>query len=181
MAGGSYHGYNRAVHRALVLSLALAALPAAAAQFRSATVEEATRSSEAVIHGTVDRRVSRYTDGGSRIETDVEIAVAGTWKGKHSARVVVTVPGGEVGEVGMWVDAAPVLVEGEEVVLFLHRRGDRWHVNGLALGKFHVEGGAIARPQVAPEEMIPSAVRAGELALQPLSVAELERRVKATR
>lgn len=168
------------MHRALALSLALAALPAAAAQFRSATVEEATRSSDAVVRGTVERRVSRYTDGGSRIETDVEIAVASAWKGEPGARVVVTVPGGEIGEVGMWVDGAPVLDDGEEVVLFLFRRGDRWHVNGLALGKFRVAG-ADARPQVPPEGMVRAPIRAGELALQPLSVSELERRVKATR
>ena len=180
MAGGNYHGYNRPVHRALALLLVLAALPAGAAQFRSVTVEEAARSSEAVVHGRVERRASRYADGGSRIVTDVEISVAGAWKGNPGARVVVTVPGGEVGEVGMWVDAAPVLVEGDEVVLFLVRRGAEWVVNGHALGAFHVEA-AEARPQVPPDEMVRAPVRAGELAIQPLTVSELERRVRAAR
>jgi hypothetical protein len=180
MAGGNYHGYNRPVHRALALLLVLAALPAAAAQFRSVTVEEAARSSEAVVRGRVERRASRYADGGVRIVTDVEISVTGAWKGSPGARVVVTVPGGEVGEVGMWVDAAPVLVEGEEVVLFLVRRGAEWVVNGHALGTFHVEA-AEARPQVPPEELVPAPIRAGELAIQPLTVAELERRVRAAR
>ncbi len=180
MAGGSYHGYNRAVHRALVLSLALMALPAAAAQFRSATVEEATRTSDAVVRGRVEQRTSRYLEDGSRIVTDVEIAVASAWKGDPGARVVVTVPGGVVGDVGMWVDAAPVLEQGEEVVLFLARRGPRWHVNGLALGKFRVAG-PDARPQVPPEEMVRAATRPGELPIGSMAVGELERRVRAVR
>ena len=168
------------MHRALALLLALAALPAAAAQFRSASVEEAARSSDAVVRGRVEHRASRFLEDGNRIVTDVEIAVSSTWKGNPGARVVVTVPGGVVGDVGMWVDAAPVLDDGEEVVLFLSRRGPRWHVNGLALGKFGVAG-ADARPQVPPEGMVRSAIRAGELTIQPLPVAELERRVRAAR
>ncbi len=168
------------MHRALVLLLVLAALPAAAAQFRSATVEEAARTSDAVVRGRVEHRTSRYTEDGSRIVTEVEIAVASAWKGSPGARVVVTVPGGVVGDVGMWVDAAPVLEQDEEVVLFLARRGPRWHVNGLALGKFRVAG-ADARPQVPPEDMVRAAVRAGELPIAPLPVEELERRVRAAR
>ncbi len=168
------------MHRALALLLALAALPAAAAQFRSATVEEAARSSDAVVRGRVESRTSRYADGGSRIVTDVELSVAGAWKGNPGARVVVTVPGGEVGDVGMWVDGAPALAVGDEVVLFLVQRGKAWHVNGYALGTFHVAGDE-ARPQVPPEEMVRAPVRAGELAIQPLTVGELERRVRAAR
>lgn len=169
------------MHRALVLLLLLAAaLPAAAAQFRSATVEEAARSSDAVVRGRVEHRTSRYSGDGSRIVTEVEVSVASAWKGDPGARVVVTVPGGVVGDVGMWVDAAPVLEDGEEVVLFLARRGARWHVNGLALGKFRVSG-AEARPQVRPEEMVRSAARAGEQPIAQLSVDELERRVRAVR
>ena len=168
------------MHRALALLLLVAALPAAAAQFRSATVEEAARTSDAVVRGRVEHRTSRYTEDGSRIVTDVEVAVASAWKGSPGTRVVVTVPGGEVGDVGMWVDAAPVLADGEEVVLFLVQRGARWHVNGYALGKFHVERDE-ARPQVPPERMARVAARAGERPISPTAISELERRVRSAR
>lgn len=180
MAGGNYHSYNSPVHRALAVSLVLAAVPVSAAVYRSTTVEEAARTSDAVVRGTVGHRTSRYVDGGSRIVTDVEIAVASAWRGSPGARVVVTVPGGEIGEVGMWVDAAPVLAEGDEVVLFLARRGAGWHVNGLALGAFRVHGDEV-QPQVRADEVVPAPMRAGELALGPTTVAELERRVRAAR
>lgn len=189
MAGGNYHSYNRLVHRALAACLVLAAVPASAAVYRTVTVEEAARSSDAVVRGAVTHRASRYADGGSRIVTDVEITVASAWKGDPGAKVTVTVPGGEVGEVGMWVDAAPVLAEGDEVVLFLARRGQgsaaSWHVNGMALGAYRVHGDAVV-PQVRADEVVPTPVRAGEQALvgstvTDLTVAELERRVRAAR
>ena len=104
----------RVVRRALALGLVLAALPAAAV-FRSATVEEAARTSDAVVRGRVEKRTSRFSKDGSRIVTDVVVSVASAWKGHPGTRVTVTVPGGEIGDVGQWVDAAPTFADAEEV------------------------------------------------------------------
>jgi hypothetical protein len=149
--------------------------------FRATSVEDAARSSDAVVRGKVERRTARLTADRSKIVTDVQIAVSSAWKGDPGRSVTVTVPGGKVGDLGMWVDAAPTFDDGEEVVVFLARRAAEWHVNGLALGKLRVDGAA-AVPGVAKEDVKPSALRAGEASLDaPISLGELERRVRAAR
>jgi hypothetical protein len=164
----------------LLLTLSYAA-PAAAALFKAASVEEAARTSDAVVRGKVVGKASRFAPGSERIVTDIEVAVASTWKGTGARTVTVTVPGGMVGDRGQLVDAAPTFDVGEEVVLFLARRGPSWHVNGLALGKWTVAG-ASATPAVHADDLRnPQALRAGEALIAPMSVADLERRVRGAK
>jgi hypothetical protein len=170
----------RVVRRALALGLVLAALPAAAAVFRSITVEEGARTSDAVVRGRVEQRTSRFSKDRSTIVTDVVVSVASAWKGDPGARVTVTVPGGEVGDQGIWVDGAPTFAAGEEVVVFLARRGAGWNVNGLALGKYRVEGERV-HPELGNARVVASPVRAGEALVAEMSVAELEARVRAAK
>ena len=131
----------------------LAASPAAAATFVATSVEEAARSAEAVVRGRVLSSVARLTRDGRGVVTEVEIAVASAWKGAPDATVRVVVPGGSVGTLALWVDAAPTFEAGEEVVVFLAGRGAAVERStGLALGKYRVEGrearpGARARPR----------------------------------
>ncbi|WP_242393709.1 hypothetical protein [Anaeromyxobacter oryzisoli] len=164
----------------LVLLALCSAVPAAAALFRAASVEEAARSSDAVARGTVVRMASRYAPGSGRIVTDVEIAVSSAWKGSPGERVTVTVPGGQVGGVGQYVDAAPVFAVGEEVVVFLARRPGAWLVNGLAMGKWTIAG-ASATPAVHAEDQRYRPLAAGEAPIAPMATAELERRVREAR
>ena len=115
--------------------------------------------------------------------TDVEISVASAWKGQPGERVTVTVPGGTVGDLAQHVDAAPVFTEGEEVVVFLARvrRGPPgWRVNGLALGKFRVEEDK-AVPGTGGARFETRALAANERLVGPMSVGELERRVRSAR
>lgn len=163
-----------------LLWLLAAAAPASAATFVTTSVEEAARSSEAVVRGHVRSATGRVTAGGRRVVTDVEIVVDSAWKGEPGATVHVVVPGGSTPTLGMWVDAAPTFTPGEEVVVFLGRRGPGWTVMGLALGKYHVEGGD-ASPAVAGAQVLPRALAAGERATGPMPVDELERRVRSAR
>ncbi len=165
----------------LTLSLLLLA-PAGArpATFAARSVEESARTSDAVVRGTVLGMSSRWL--GARIVTDVEIAVASAWKGQPGGRVVVTVPGGVVGDLGQRVDAAPTFTVGEDVVVFVERapRGDMLRVNGLALGKFRVAGG-LATPDTDGARFAGGPIAAGEKLVQPMTVDELERRVRSAR
>jgi hypothetical protein len=165
---------------ALLLPLVLAASPAVAAVVQETTVEEVARTSETVVRGRVEKLSSRWSRDGRRILTDVEIAVHSALKGAAPARVRVVVPGGRVGAIAQRVDAAPVFAEHEDVVVFLARRGARWRVAGLALGKFRVEG-ATARPGLDDVRVAPRAMPAGERAVGEMPVAELERRVREAR
>lgn len=168
------------MRRLLALLLLVAAAPAAATTLVEISVEEAARSAEAVVRGRVTSSVGRVTRDGRRVVTEVEIAVDSAWKGATDATVRVVVPGGSTATLAMRVDSAPTFELGEEVVVFLGRRGSAWSVMGLALGKYRVEG-ADARPRLEGARVLPRALAAGERAVETMPVAELERRVRATR
>ncbi len=166
--------------RRWTLALLLLAGPALGAVVQAGSVEDLARGSDAVVRGRVDRREARWSGDGMRIVTDVEVAVSGVWKGDAPGRVVVTVPGGVADGLAQRVDAAPAFADREEVVLFLVRRGEVWHVNGLALGKFRVQG-AEAGPDLRELRVERRALAAGERAIEAMPVAELERRVRGAR
>jgi hypothetical protein len=165
--------------RTLALALLLAAARSGAATFVATSVEDVARSSEAVVRGRVVSREARATRDG-RIVTEVEVAVAQAWKGAPGRSVRLVVPGGSLGSIAMSVDAAPTFTDGEDVVLFLVREGRGWHVNGWSLGKYRIEDGE-ARPGLGGAEILPRALAAGERAVGPMKLAELERRVRAAR
>jgi hypothetical protein len=168
------------MRRALAAVLILAAAKAGATLFSATSVEETARSSDAVVRGTVLSKAPRLTADGRRVVTEVEIAVLSAWKGDAGATVRVVVPGGAAAGLAMSVDGAPTFEKGEEVVVFLSRSGPAWQVMGLALGKFRVEG-TEAKPAVHPGDVTPRPLAAGERAVEPMPLAELERRVRAAR
>lgn len=167
--------------RRLLLAAPLLALAghAAAATFFATSVEEMARTSDAVVRGRVLDAASRFTRDG-RIVTEVEVLVEGAWKGGPEATVRLVVPGGRVGSIAQTVDAAPRFEEGEEVVVFLSRRGPSYRVNGHALGKYRVAG-AEARSALGAARVLPRALREGERQVETMGVAELEARVRAAR
>jgi hypothetical protein len=165
---------------ALLLASLLAGVPrsAPASTFLETSVEETARTSQAVVRGVVERTRSRWA--GSRIVTEVTVRVTGAWKGQAGDRLILLVPGGTVGDLAQTVDAAPTFEDGEEVVVFAGRRGRTWRVNGLALGKYRVEGG-VATPGTGGARFERRALAAGERAVGRMSVAELESRVRSAK
>jgi hypothetical protein len=143
------------------------------------SVEELARSSDAVLRGAVARRAAHRA--GTRVYTEVTVRTAEVWRGSVPAEVTVRVPGGEVAELGQRVDGAPTFTDREDVVLFLTADGvGGFRVNGLAQGKFRVEGG-VAAPDLSRMTFARTEVRAGERAAEPMPVGELERRVREAR
>lgn len=162
----------------LALLLLLAASPAAAAVAPPVTVENLAREADAVVRGKVQRRESRWAQDGRHIFTYATVRVGAVWRGAAPQRITVRVPGGEVGEIGQKVDAAPELADGEEVVLFLVREdGDTFRVHGLALGKFKVEKGE-ARPDLGHFTFTKGLIPEGERRVETMPVDELEWRVR---
>jgi hypothetical protein len=156
-----------------------AALPAFATTLIAMDVPALAKAADVVVRGTVVRVEPRWTMDGARIVTDAEILVAQTYKGNVTGKTVVAMqPGGVVGEVGQKVHGVATFSLGDEVVVFLERRGDRFTVTGLAQGRLYVD-------RSGPEVV----VRGGEEALflidakthqpvpapvQPMSLARLE-------
>jgi hypothetical protein len=100
------------------------------------------RTSSLVVLGTV-RRIESVAASGGRILTQVTLRVDRTAKGRlRRAKVVVTVPGGHVGDRAVHVFGAPEFTHGERALVFLRRgRDGRLRTNGLALGKYRVDHG----------------------------------------
>jgi hypothetical protein len=169
------------VTRLPILLLALvAAAPARGATALAATVEELARASDAVVRGTVEGQESRSTADGRQIYTFVTVRPAAVWRGSVPARLVVRVPGGAVGRIGMRVPGAPAFAAGEEVVLFLRRSGAVHQVTGLAQGKFRVVGERAA-PDLRGLFLAPRDGATPDPGGQELALAELERRVRSAR
>jgi hypothetical protein len=168
------------VRLVLVLAALAVAVPARAAQAIAVSVEQLARESDAVVRGRVEGARAFRSEDGLRIYTAFDVRSAKVLRGRAPAVARVVVPGGVDGRIGQVVDAAPALARGEELVLFLRRDGDDWAVSGLAQGKFSVEG-AQARPDLSRLAFVGSSVRAGERRVEPMPLAELERRVRKAR
>ncbi|HYO59886.1 hypothetical protein [Archangium sp.] len=126
--------------RALLPFVLLLCLPADATTMLRADLPELAQTSETIVHGTVRRVESRWSGDGRRIITDVEIQVTESLKGQAGSTVLVIQPGGRVGDIGQKVSGLASFTPGEEVVVFLERRGRQaFRVSGMAQGKYKVQ------------------------------------------
>src|SRR5204863_8278553 len=105
------------------------------------------RSSQLIGIGGVRRIETRELRGGQLL-TEVTVRVEQTLKGRlRTGKIVVTSPGGEIGDRTAWVYGAPSFATGERVLLFLKRTTEgRLRTNALALGKYHLDAASVAVP-----------------------------------
>lgn len=176
----------RQVFRTLLLAAFLGALPAGATTQLRVELPELARGADAVVHGVVRRVQSRWSGDKMRIVTDVEIQVTESLKGQPGGTVLVTQPGGSVGDVGQVVHGLASFTAGEEVVVFLEKRGaSAFRVASLAQGKYQVKRDADGKTALAvpePSEALlldPVTRKPTASALQPLTLAELKAAVRA--
>lgn len=163
----------------LLAAALFSAHPALGAQASAISVEQLARTSDAVIRGKVLAARAARRDG--RVFTTYDVRTAVTLRGRSPAVAHVRVPGGVVDGMGERVDAAPSLVVGEELILFLRRAPDgAFVVAELAQGKLTVVG-AMARPDLSRFVFTTTSVPPGERRSEEMSVAELERRVRSSR
>ncbi|MCY1076615.1 hypothetical protein [Archangium lansingense] len=170
--------------RALLSFVLLLSLEASATTMLRADLPELAQTSDTIVHGTVRRVESRWSGDGRRIVTDVEIQVTEALKGQTGSTVLVTQPGGRVGDIGQKVSGLAAFTPGEEVVVFLERKGTRaFRVSGMVQGKYQVqrsEGGksvmAVPEPTgdvllLDPDTRQPTASSQRSLSLPELKAA----------
>jgi hypothetical protein len=126
------------VRRGLVIAALLAGM-AHATTLLALDLTSLTKGSSTIMRGTVRSVSSRWTKDGGRIMTDAVLDVSETWKGAAVKEVTVMQPGGEVGDVGQLVHGTVKFKAGDEVVVFLEGRGDRFLLTGMSQGRFKVE------------------------------------------
>ncbi|MFN0158350.1 MAG: hypothetical protein ACKVRP_09810 [Bacteroidota bacterium] len=126
--------YHRYYSSLLALAVSLLVFNAGAAQEKTFTPEELTIRAEVVAVGKVTSMRSDWNASRTRIFTDVTISVDEYLKGEQSQTMLtLTVPGGEVGEVGEAYSHVARFQNNEEVVVFVER--DTRGVLRLTAGK----------------------------------------------
>ena len=172
--------------RALLPFVLLLSLAASATTMLRADLPELAQTADAIVHGTVRRVDSRWSGDGRRIVTDVEIQVTEALKGQAGSTVLVTQPGGQVGDIGQRVSGLAAFTPGEEVVVFLERRGKTaFRVSGMAQGKYQVqrtEGGksAMAVPEPTGDVLLldPDTGKPTDSSQRSLSLPELKAAIR---
>ncbi len=102
--------------------LPLAATHVALADDGTSNLQELTSGADVIVAGTVTQRSSYWNDDHTRIYTSVVISADDTLKGTlNQDKVTVTIEGGEVGGMGLWVSDMPSFAQGEKSVLFLKK------------------------------------------------------------
>jgi len=154
--------------RTLLLLAVLAAAMANATTLLALDVPALTKGSAVVARATVRSVEARWTKDGGRIMTDAVLEVTEPWKGAPSKQIVVMQPGGVVGEVGQIVAGTVHFTAGEDVVVFLEARGDRYLLTGMLQGKFKVETSSDGKAVFARQELEGEALLVDAATHQPV-------------
>ncbi|HSP88455.1 MAG TPA: hypothetical protein VLN45_10005 [Ignavibacteriaceae bacterium] len=85
-------------------------------------IERLTVDADIILTGKVIQQKSIWNDNQSKIYTNVTIEVEEYLKGKsNNSKIIITYPGGEIGEVGELYSHMPEFKNDEEVLLFVKK------------------------------------------------------------
>ena len=129
----------------VAISAFLIAAPASLAIMTQATMADLTAGATGIVQGKVLSVISEWDPEGKTIFTYVTVDVSQWIKGSGPKTVTVRVPGGEVGDVGLWVEDTPVFFQGQEVIAFLEPSNEAqvMQVKGWYQGKFTIKDGKV--------------------------------------
>jgi hypothetical protein len=127
--------------RLLVVMALLASALTSATTLLKLDVPGLTQVSDVIVRGRVDSVQAKWSGDRRRIVTEASLTVSEVLKGDVGKTALVVQPGGEVGEVGQIVHGVARFAVGQDVVVFLERRGDRFTVTGMVQGKFTIVNG----------------------------------------
>jgi hypothetical protein len=110
------------------------------AQVKEMSAKELTNESTAVFYGRCSKIKSEWNDKKSIIFTYVTVVPETYIKGNLGTEAVITIPGGQVGDILYEVSEMPVFVEGEELVAFIWKNpAGKNLVTGGYQGKMKIE------------------------------------------
>jgi hypothetical protein len=168
----------------LGLCLALfVTLPAAATVMVPLDTQGLTARADRVVLGIVEAQESRWSPDHSVIFTEAKVRVTRSYKGAAQPGDVILVrrEGGSAGGIGMRVSGAAEFTVGEELLVFLERRGTTTWTVGMSQGKLAVTTGSDGDKRVAPNlagvawEHAPDA--RARAAMQPRRLDDVEREI----
>ncbi len=126
---------------ALALPLLLLWAPLAQASLvAELSLAELCAHADVVATGRVESVRSAWQPDGHVIMTEVILVVdEGLWGADPGASLSFWVLGGQVGEIAQVFSGEAAFTPGEEVMVFLEKRGERLGVIGLSQGKYRIE------------------------------------------
>jgi hypothetical protein len=110
------------------------------AQVKEMSAKELTTESTAVFYGKCSKIESKWNDKKSIIFTYVTVVPEAYIKGNLGTEAVITVPGGQVGDILYEVSEMPGFVQGEDVMAFVWKNPSGKNlVTGGYQGKMKIE------------------------------------------
>lgn len=164
---------QRRIAMAVLATLCLAAMPAAASIFLHMSTRELVTQADALIRGRVVDLESSWSESGRVIVTDATIEVEQALLGSVPQTVTVRTFGGQVDDVIVEAHGFPRFEQDEHVLLYLEADDDgTLRVLGYQQGHFRVvtrlDGVTLAVPMV--EDGVRFFTRAGQAGPEPRSV-----------
>jgi hypothetical protein len=168
----------------LLASAFLFVMAAAATSVPRLTFEQLTDTSDAVVSGTVTRSWSDWDSEHKFIWTHHEITVSSAHKGAAVQTLVISEPGGVVGNRGLNIAGAVTYRAGDNVLVFAQRMLNGYmRTTGWGQGKYLVDstGRVHADSSLAGIERIDLGASAGTslISLEGMHVTELRQRIAA--
>jgi len=133
----------RSLYKGLVVLISLC-MPSVAAGStgQKLSIDRLSAESEIIIKGRVDELKSRQARDRSFAITSIVVSVERQFKGPAVSAVTIEQPGGSIGDITQATPGLAQFSPGEEVILFLERRGrNMFHVVGGRQGKFTIKSG----------------------------------------
>ena len=128
----------RARARHVAPALALAALLAAAGAGATILVKldlaDLVERSAIVFEGTVIEKQASWQDGRIVTRSTLSVDHVLACQGEAPSSIVIVTPGGEVGDVGLWVPGASRFEVAGRYLVFSRRSPSGWRVTGMAQG-----------------------------------------------
>ncbi len=121
------------------IAMIIVGLAEANAQVKKMSIQELTDESTAILVGKCTGKQSAWNDKHNQIYTLVTIQAGQYVKGNLGAEAVITVPGGQVGDILYEVSDMPVFEEGEESLVFIWKHpSGKLLVTGAHHGKLRI-------------------------------------------
>jgi hypothetical protein len=138
---------------ALVLAALLAAPAATTTLLVRLDLADLVSRSQLVFEGTVIERVASWKDGRIVTQNTLSVDLVLETDEEAPATVSIATPGGELGDVGLWVPGASRFVVAERYLVFARWSKSGWRVTGMAQGCLRIvtdeAGGDWALPPAA--------------------------------
>ncbi len=124
--------------------LLLIAIPCFGTTVERLSFDDMVKKAQSIVHGRVRSARTHWSEDGRLILTTYTIDIDETLKGAADKSIELTMIGGRIGDLTVFVAGMPSFSVGEESVLFIEKAGSGSSVVGLSQGKFSVKDAEVS-------------------------------------